>query len=121
MSATINTFETLNAKEQFILKQLLINGEFTSKLRYDYKFLAKWYKTFDQSKGLTETYDRIWGRINDVIKKMSAKRILTFTASRLSSVESPTDRLMNVRTYSIKQHWRSLNTTQINQFKSRFL
>lgn len=110
-----NSIETLNAKEQHILRTILNDGCYNSLKRFDMDVLQNWYKTFqnDNKQHLT------WTMIQQTIKSLVAKKILSEEKQYLNPAISLTGRKMFVKIYKIKQHWRTRNSYEIKQFRLR--
>lgn len=111
--------ETLNAKEQFIVRELLQNKSFSSLTRYNYSKLEQFNKTFDPEFKNSQRYDHIWNRIQETLRDLVEKKIIGFTTSRLNPEISKTGKWMNVRSYELKSYWVSQNSYELTEFKKR--
>lgn len=111
--------DTLNAKEQFIVRELLINKSLSSLTRYNYAKLEQFNKTFDPGFKNSQRYDHIWNRIQETLRTLVDKKIIGFTTSRLNPEISATGKWMNVRSYELKEYWKSQNSYELTEFKKK--
>lgn len=114
-----NSVETLNAKEQFIIRELLQNKSLSSLTRYNYAKLEQFNSTFDPEFKNSQRYDLVWKRIQETLKCLVDKKVIGFTTTRLSPEVSITGKFMNVRSYELKDYWKSQNSFELKEFKKR--